>query len=199
MGAMFAGVSTNVASAFQYWNMSDLMTVVPPATGLNAYSTSSHTSGNTEACRIYHLTVAAQGGQANLIHCAHGDVSGGNFCGDVLANGCLIINTGCGNKAYNGSSSACYSALLALGAQNKTGNMSEPMPNDDSIYCRVYNGGRALVAKNVMNNNDRDAACNRVMMMGGCGGAATNAPTMAKNGASALVASSLLAFLPLFA
>jgi len=89
---MYPGLKAATNLAFTNWNMSDLMAVVPAASAssLTTYTAGpspSHATGNTEVCRIYHITVAASSA-ANAYHCAHGDPVAGGQCGGLVNNGC---------------------------------------------------------------------------------------------------------------
>jgi hypothetical protein len=187
----FSYVKAAVDAAFG-WNTTDLMMIVGTGNA-SAYSKDAPEAGNTELCRIYHLTVAAESDANALQHCMHGDIVAGGQCGGLTGNVCKMIQTACGTKAY-ADDAACQAAIGALAQAGKNGNPTNMMPDDDTIACRVYNAVIALAAKK--NMASVDTTCNKIKMVGGCGAAA---PAPQESSAIALVASSVVALLPLFA
>jgi hypothetical protein len=153
-------------------------------------------AGNSVLCRIYHLSVANTGAAEAAIHCVHGSVGGGNGCGNQTVNICGMLNHACPTQFP--STSACETLIETLMADNKTGNvMTVQEQTDDTVGCRVYNGGRALSAKGMGNATAQAGLCMMAAQMGGCG--AMMPPSMAPTtaGAPFLAASAVLALLPL--
>jgi len=191
-GGNFSYVKTAVETAFASWNMSDLMMIVGSGNA-SGYSKDAPESGNTELCRIYHLTVAAESDANAMQHCMHGDLVAGGQCGGLPNNVCKMIQTACGTMAY-ATEAACGAAIGALAQAGKNGNPMAMAPDDDTVGCRVYNAVLALIARKTM--QPVDTLCNKIKMVGGCGAAA---PAPQESSAVALVASSVVALLPLFA
>jgi hypothetical protein len=181
--AQLLWVKTAVDGAFQRWNMTDLKAVVPEAANPSSYHITSHTSGNTELCRIYHLTAAASA-PAMAFHCAHGEIIAAGQCGDVTANACGMIQQACGTRAF-ATPSDCTAYIQPLVTMNKTGNPANFMSNDDTLACRVLNAGMVL-AKLDMDGS----ACNKIKGEGGC----MMGPP--KSAAASLAVSGLIALLP---
>jgi len=164
-------------------------TLIPPTSGaVGTYNTTFDNAGNTQICRIYHLGVAT----TDNSHCAHGFVSGGDSCGTLTANLCAFIGSICTfgtNASYQyASSAACVTALTnsttnLIGA-GKTGTAGA---GDNSFECRFYH---AMVAGSFMTGGSNAAVagaaatkqyhCGHTLMPsqpGGCGAAASVAPT----------------------
>jgi hypothetical protein len=108
------------------------------------YVTTLDKTGNTQVCRIYHLTVAS----VDATHCAHGRVSGGAACGATNAattvdHLCNFIGGTCGfgTAAWqHATSTSCKTDLgsLALGAVMNTGAYV-----NDTMECRFYHAAVA--------------------------------------------------------
>jgi hypothetical protein len=116
---------------------------VPP--GGSPYHIALDTGMNTQACRIYHLGVAA-----NVTgHCSHGWVSGDNNCGTVRPNLCKFIGATCGwgtNSTWQYvDEPACNTAMTPSTTQNFS------VPNSgvggatsgNNYECRFYHAGVA--------------------------------------------------------
>jgi hypothetical protein len=187
----------SIASAFSAWNASDLNKIFNNGDA-SVYSTGQ--TGNTDLCRLYHLTVATE----LPSHCTHGDFGSKNdntaslaaACAatgeDFLDNLCKIVQTGCGTTAFN-NSAACRTGLTALLAKPGMPPMNASLPDDDTLACRLANAGAALAAKKV--GASTDGFCNKIKGIGGCKAAVT--PTAAKNSATAAAASGVVALLAL--
>jgi hypothetical protein len=121
------------------------------------YNIAFDTSGNTQACRIYHLGVASTATD----HCPHGFVSGGDSCGSYKSNLCAFIGGTCGFGATTwqfASKDACEAALT-----NSTTNVilagvpGAASGGKDSYECRFYH---ATVAAGYMTGGINAAAAN---------------------------------------
>ncbi|CAN5740550.1 hypothetical protein BH09MYX1_BH09MYX1_28490 [soil metagenome] len=55
------------------------------------------TSGNTLACRVYHVGLAAQNASNADMHCGHGGPFGYGGCGAELDDFCFLYEAQCGN------------------------------------------------------------------------------------------------------
>jgi hypothetical protein len=104
---------------------------------------------NTQACRIYHLGVAA-----NVTgHCSHGWLSGDNNCGTSRPNLCTFIGAVCGwgtnaTFQYDGEP-ACLAAMAPTAAQNfSVPNSGKGGDSSGNNYeCRFYHAGVAATYK----------------------------------------------------
>jgi hypothetical protein len=139
----FSNQQAAITSAFGTWAPADFRTVVPNGTA-GTYTTGN--TGNTDLCRIYHGTVATQAPS----HCNHASLLGGDNCGAIAANICLLIQTGC-PTLYTGTTAMadCAAGFGALLLANKTGDPNSLVGTDDSVACRVYHGALALAKKQV--------------------------------------------------
>jgi len=176
--------------------------LIPPvgAGATGSYSVTFDTTGNTQACRIYHLGVAST---APAAHCSHGFVSGGGACGDIVGNLCAFIGGICGfgnNATYQYLNSA---ACLAANANSTTAAIATGVPGtagaaDDSYECRFYH---AMVAGSYLTGGSNGAVSGAASQMQyhcghtlrpsnpmGCG-VTTSAPTPKTSGASGPVLS----------
>jgi hypothetical protein len=196
---------SNVEAALTALGAAQLALAVPDRVAANGkYSTTSDTNNNTQACRIYHLTVAATGA---VSHCSHGSLHGDSQCGGTpAATFCKFAEGVCGfgTAAYQfASSTACMTAAgnvsLGTGADR----------SQNTLGCRFYHLGVAGSYKaggNMMANATlMQQHCAHVLVpgmgAGGCGvatapTAAPMAPTAAKNSAAALTLSA--AFIAVF-
>lgn len=159
-------------------------------------------SGNTQACRIYHLSVASAGGATATTHCPHGTLSGGGACGsNLVENLCSLIQTACtfGPDTWKfATKQACVDGLTNSSAFPIA--MGAPTSTDGNNYaCRFYHAGVAasfLAGGSNYNASKMDEAtagnklhCGHVLKnpigAGGCGTAAP-APTSKPSSASSL-------------
>jgi hypothetical protein len=191
LGTTFGFVSASIDAAFANWNHSDLLAVVPMGTDLSAFTVQS--SGDTDTCRLYHLTVAS----TDNTHCTHGSILGGGLCGTISAVACRMFQTACGTVAY-ASQSACQSAVDALLTANKTGSFPPAMgaTTTDDLNCRVFQAGVALATRKTTTAASAVAVpCNGLKSPGStiCGVAPT------KSSARTLVASALVMLPAVFA
>jgi hypothetical protein len=136
----FTNQQAAITAAFNNWAPADFRLVVPNVS--TAFTTGS--AGNTDLCRIYHLTVATQ----DPTHCNHGSLLGGNNCGLITDNICNMIKVAC-PLAYPVATD-CTAAFGAMLLANKTGDANALTAADDSVACRVYQAGLALATKKLM-------------------------------------------------
>jgi len=163
--------------------------LVPPGFS-TPYFMGLDTSGDTQACRFYHLTVASTTPNP---HCAHGTVSGGNYCGFYTPNLCAFIGSACGFGATSyqfASNAACISGLTSSNSNNISVGTTVPQDTSaNSFECRFYHATvAASYSAGGSNANAINATglhqfhCGHVLQVstpGGCGTAATT-PTPAK-------------------
>ena len=115
-----------------------------------AEGTTGDTSGNTAACRIYHLGVAATDAAA---HCPHGNLAGGSDavgfpCTDpapepsaACVEYCDLASTNCTeDNTIDFGDSTCEDACAAM-AEGTTGDTS-----GNTVACRIYHLGVAADA-----------------------------------------------------
>jgi hypothetical protein len=155
-----------------------------------SYSYDAAPGPNTQACRIYHLSVAT--GAGNAFHCAHGNLGGSEQCGaKIEENLCTLISAVCGfgaNATWQFSSeTVCRSELKAA---NITVGTSKPATTDgNSFACRFYHAGVAatyLAGGSMASATDAEAQkrahCSHILRapLAGCAGMGTpsRAPTM---------------------
>lgn len=69
------------------------------------------TSGNTLACRVYHLGLASQGGTNADQHCGHAGAFGFGGCGNELDNFCFFYEAQCG-KTWGAADCPAGAALI---------------------------------------------------------------------------------------
>jgi hypothetical protein len=191
LGTTFGFISASIDQAFAAWSTADLLAVVPMGTDLSTFTVAS--SGDTDTCRLYHLTVASQ----DPTHCTHGSILGGGACGTISGASCRMFQTACGTVAF-ASVSACQTAVDALIAANKTGPFPPAMgaTTTDDLNCRVFQAGAALATRKTSTAPAAVAAfCNGLKSPGStvCGVAPT------KSGAPTLVASALVMLPAIFA
>lgn len=161
-------------------------------TSLATYTSVLDQAGNTQACRIYHLGVAASAPS----HCDHGDLSGANNCGlNFVDNLCLFIEQTCGfgSAAWQFDDAANCKADLTNSSTNviQVAVGAYPDATANSYTCRFYHtsvaasfltgGSNAATAGAVAS---KELHCGHVLKVpfsaGGCGTAA--APTPGTNG-----------------
>jgi hypothetical protein len=148
-------------------------------------------SGNTQACRIYHLGVAASAPS----HCGHGDLSGDNNCGvNFVDNLCRFIDKTCGfgTAAWQFDDAASCKTDLTNSSTNviRVSTGAYPDAAANSYACRFYHtsvaatflaGGENAGAANAAAS--KELHCGHVLKVplsaNGCGAAA---PTPATNG-----------------
>ena len=149
-------------------------------------------SGNTQACRIYHLSVAAID---PATHCTHGSVIGGGVCGPVVGNLCDMIEKVCtfGNNATYQfqTKTACMNGL-----QNVTMGTAGAS-SGDSLNCRYYHVGVAAMyltaamensTNGTMAQNNVITHCSHVLAAAtaGCTGSAMTPTPAAASSATSL-------------
>jgi len=168
-----------------------------PRGGLNGthiYNTSFDNSMNTQACRIYHLSVASL---SPTDHCHHGFLSGmkagtpGGCGSSVVSNLCTFIEGACGfgTAVWQFASPSDCTSKLAYNAAagNIVQGITKPMDTKgDSYECRFYHATLAASylagGSNAGETNaatQRQAHCSHILRnatMDGCGW--TTAPTM---------------------
>jgi len=104
-------------------------------------SVSDNTTGNSLACRLYHVQVAVA--SKNLLHCSHASANGNGQCGDPCPNYCSQLATTCtGSFAQYTTDAACSSYCLnnlvpVLGVYNDTGV--------DTLGCRIYHNSAVTI------------------------------------------------------
>jgi len=177
-------VQSSVSAAFSMWSDADLIAIVPNASATN-YNVGQ--TGNTDLCRLYHLTVASEVPS----HCSHGDLLGANQCGNITLNACGLINQACGNSVYD--SAGCAADVAPL-FPNKTGSPTDTSGKGDTLSCRLYNAGVALaIKKGGMGNTTGPCAALKACFTSGAPTVApTAAPTpLSKSSSSVVVVSSL--------
>jgi len=153
-----------------------------PIKPTGAYTTTLDQSGNTQACRIYHLTATVTDAAAKALHCPHGRVSGGGACGvpaTTVDHLCNVIGATCGfgTAAWQHASAAsCKTDLtsVALGVVLNSGAYA-----NNTMECRFYHAAVAAQwapgAKNAGVANATDMFqyhCGHVLKTataGGCG------------------------------
>jgi len=186
--------------------------MVPPGfSDTVPYSVTFDGSQNTQACRIYHLSVASTLPDA---HCVHGSVSGGDTCGKYVSNLCTLISQACGfgnNETYQFPNlTACTAGLnnIEVGSnQLKTGTDQSWASTSNTLECRFYHASvAASFAAGGANFATAGAAANQVLHCshvlrksapGGCEGVVT--PTPAATPTPALANSAFTSGLSLFA
>jgi len=97
-------------------------------------------TANTQACRIYHLVVASQ---QPALHCVHGTISGGYFCGaDLVQNLCAYIQGICGFGSATWQfmdSTTCYNALnTTVNVGGTAGYQGAASVATMTLGCRFY-------------------------------------------------------------
>jgi len=183
--ANYSYIKAEVLNAITNFNFSDLNVIVPMDTNAGMYSTAV-TTGNTDTCRIYHLTAATQ---IPNPHCPHGDLTSGfpGVCVPAQTPACLMVQQACGTTNY-ATQAACETAFLAYITAGKIGDPTVMAPTDDSIACRLYFAITALVAKKMGGMAATVAPCKSAMIAGSqvCGANSSMPPSMMKSSASSL-------------
>lgn len=159
--------------------------------GAGSYSTTLDVGGNTQVCRIYHLTVST----TTPSHCDHSNVPGENVCGTIDGNLCDLIGSVCAfgsNASYQyANRAACIDAL-----SNKTEGVYGAN-SGDSLQCRYYHVGVAASYQNASANwADITTHCGHVIATPKAGCNAVAAPTAAAPTAGMSSASALSLVLP---
>lgn len=93
-------------------------------------------SGNSFACRSYHLGAAAS--DANT-HCIHAGPTGGGACGSLCENYCQLAMSNCtgANEIYT-DNAACMTACEGLTTLGDVGDTA-----GNTVQCRIYHLGVA--------------------------------------------------------
>jgi hypothetical protein len=161
-------------------------------TASTQYSITFDNDKNTQACRIYHLGVAA----TTAGHCSHGFVSGNNSCGTVVPNLCKFIGGICafGTATWQFATEAACVTALTPSATNVIPNGATWATSGNSHECRFYHAavaGSYLAGGSNANATDavtqKQAHCSHVLRnapAGTCSAPAT--PTAAKNAAASI-------------
>jgi hypothetical protein len=180
-GATYGYIKASIDAAFAQWTPADLLAIVPMGTDLSTFSTGS--AGDTDTCRLYHLTVAS----TDNTHCDHGSILGGAACGTPWVVACRVFQTACGTTAF-ATQSACEAQLMTY-FPNRTGVPSTTATTNDDVACRMYQAGVALAKRRQSATASVTAECNGLKSPGGsiCGAAKSSAT---------LVAASVFALLP---
>jgi len=100
-----------------------------------------NTTGNSLACRLYHVQVAIT--TKTLVHCSHASANGNGQCGDTCSNYCGQLAVTCtGANAQYGTNQACSdyctNNLLAF-----PGNYNDTAP--DTLGCRLYHNSAVTI------------------------------------------------------
>jgi hypothetical protein len=179
--AAYAYIKQSIDAAFANWATADLLAIVPVGADLATFSTGS--SGDTDTCRLYHMTVAS----VDATHCDHGSIIGGGACGVPHTVVCRVFQTACGTTAF-ASQTVCEAAMVGY-FPNKTGTPTATATNNDDVACRMYQAGVALAKRKASATANVAAECNGLKAPGGsiCGKAKSSA---------AVVAVSVFALLP---
>ncbi len=97
--------------------------------------TAGATSGNTLACRGYHLGVAATGTAAAATHCPHAGPGGGGACGANCEGFCTVAQAKCAGQFADNTAcmTACSGFTNATAMYTSMGNGS-----GNTFACRLY-------------------------------------------------------------
>jgi len=160
MGVTQLGMAVPVGNSGPYW------------TGLDQ-------TGDTQACRIYHLTAAATNPG---LHCIHGSIAGGGACGtDTVTNLCTFIGGACGFGTATWQfkdATTCHSALAAI----PIGTPADRATN--TLDCRFYHASVAAQyntgGSQTMSATNMQTHCSHILAStpaAGCNPPAAPAPT----------------------
>jgi hypothetical protein len=181
-------VKASVDAAFNNWARADVDAVIPASTA--NYTVAA--AGDTEFCRLYHLTVAS----VDASHCEHGSIPS-STCFDGATPGvgavCRMILAGCGTSGANSAyadAASCATAMTPVLARPGDGTTLTPAAAD-TFACRAFHAGAAITTKKAGGSVAASCANARAAAGPGCGGAA------AKSDATTLGFSVAVA-LPLF-
>jgi hypothetical protein len=94
------------------------------------------TSGDSFACRQYHLGAAAT--DANT-HCIHAGPTGGGTCGTLCENMCQLAASNC--TSTNAIYASMEECLLSCSEQASDGEVNATA--GDTVQCRIYHLGVA--------------------------------------------------------
>lgn len=131
-----AGIGTTCTGAnLQYANESDCLAACS-TNNKWPVGTAGATSGDSFACRQYHLEAA--GSDANT-HCVHAGPTGGGLCGSLCENYCQLAASNCtGTDSIYGSAEECMTACTGIPSDGEVNAAS-----GDSVQCRIYQLGIA--------------------------------------------------------
>jgi hypothetical protein len=171
--AAYSYVKTSIDAAFANWAAADLLAIVPMGSDLSTFSTGS--SGDTDTCRLYHMTVASE----VVSHCDHGSILGGGACGVPHTVACHVFQTACGTTAF-ASQATCEAALIGY-FPNKTGVPTTTATTNDDVACRMYQAGVALAKRKQSASANVATECNGLKSPGAtiCGSAKSSATVVA--------------------
>lgn len=107
-------------------------------------------SGDTGACRVTHVGLAAAAATPaeKTLHCGHAGPSGGNTCGTWCDNYCFLALKNCtgANAAGLGftDQTTCLAACANFPTTVTVGSISGTTPpGGNNVQCRIYHAGAA--------------------------------------------------------
>ncbi|HEY1955917.1 MAG TPA: hypothetical protein VGH28_09890 [Polyangiaceae bacterium] len=123
------------------------------------------TSGDSLACHMYHLSVAAQGGATADTHCPHAGPYGYGFCGDICNDFCEQYYASlCSGDVANGwgSIDGCRTACATQGGADAAAGAPGAAANSPTVLCKEYHLENAI-----KNGGDGGGHCDHAGLSGG--------------------------------
>lgn len=173
---------------------STLASIVNATLGINFAGFVGNTSGNTMACRLYHIQAVVLTNDSQ--HCAHSSIHGGGVCVtaaaaaqqqiDACGTWCGIVAAACpetyggsyggygNNTGFNALTCGTHCATLYSIPLSNTFPVSQ---GGDNMACHQYHATAAAYFSTINDATNRNAHCSHASPLGGsvCGTAASTA------------------------
>lgn len=139
--------SVCTATDVQYQGLTGTCDSYCGTTNVWTVGTAGDASGNTLACRVTHvgLAAAAMTAPEKTAHCGHAGPSGGDVCGSWCENYCFLALKNCTGANAAGLGFTDNTTCLAACA-NFSDNGAINAPSGNSVQCRIYHAGAASAA-----------------------------------------------------
>ncbi|HSQ64768.1 MAG TPA: hypothetical protein VLM85_16200, partial [Polyangiaceae bacterium] len=96
------------------------------------------TSGDTLACRMYHLSLAATSDSNASLHCPHAGPYGFGQCGTECEDFCALYAAQCGSTGWTNCASQCAGESNLSGGPLTDGADGGAATSGNTVDCREY-------------------------------------------------------------